>query len=175
MHWQAARKNQRQMAVWSFWLLGKKLLIDRFILPRLEKNWMRLTMQGLTNLGLLGILVTGFASLALLSRGRIEDEMALESLGLSPLLSMGFNEALFSVRGGIWIAIAGAIMAFITEVLQAQEAHQYGETRITFNWLYWGCALFLLPKAIAIACLATLIWDTGSQIRQTVSANSGKT
>ncbi len=154
------------------WLIGKKLLISWLLLPRFKAAWLRWTVLGVSNLGLLGVLVTGFASLAALSKGRIEDELALEALGLSFLSAPGFDAALFSSRGGLWLAIPGAVVSFVGEIMQAAAARKCGETRITFGWLAWGCMLFLLPKAIAIAALVMLTWKTGAEIVQSISEDS---
>lgn len=154
------------------WLVGKKLLIGWFLLPRIRAAWLRGILVILSNLGLLGVLVTGFISLAALSKGRIEDELALEALGLSFLSTASLDATLFSTRGGLWLGIPGALISFLGEFMQFLEAVKHNETRITFGWLGWGCMLFLLPKGIAIAALAMLLWKTGSEIVQSLSEGS---
>jgi len=126
----------------------------------------------LSNLGLLGVLVTGFGSLAVLSKGRIEDEMALEVLGFSFMSTAGFDATLFSTRGGLWLAIPGALISFLGEIIKSAEAQKEGVSMITFGWLALGCALFLLPKAIAIAVIIMLMWNTSSEVVQYIADDS---
>jgi hypothetical protein len=154
------------------WLIGKKLLIDRLVLPRTGNLWLRGSLVILSNLGLLGVLVTSFAALAALSQGRVEDQLALEAMGLSFLSATGFDATLFAHRGGLWVALPGAFVSFVGEAVQAAEAQRHGEMRIPYGWVGWGCLLFLLPKAIAIAALAMLIWKTGADIVQSVRRSS---
>jgi hypothetical protein len=151
------------------WLIGKKLLIDRLILPRVGMGWLRWPLVILSNLGLLGMLLTGFTALALMSKGRVEDELALDALGLSFLSTAGFSPTLFSSHGGLWLAVPGAFVALVSEIIQAAEAQKHGEKRVPLVWLAWGCAFFLLPKAIAIVALVVLIWKTANEIIQNVS------
>ena len=154
------------------WLLGKRLLIKWFLLPRIRSPWLRWPLLILSNLAILGVLVTGFISLAVLSKGRIEDELALHALGLPFLSTAGLDVGLFSVQGGLWLAIPGALIVFLGELMQSSAAAKHGETRITFGWLLWGCMLFLLPKAIGIPVLVMRIWNTGSEIVQSMSEDS---
>ena len=119
---------------------------------------------GLANLGLFVVLVTGFGAFVALSlsKGRIENEMALTALGFQA--APGFDVALFSTQGGWGLAIIGAFVSFLQEFLQAAEqtaqAQRSGNTNVTFTlgWLAWGCLLFYLPKPIAIIALVILIW-----------------
>ena len=159
------------------WLVGKKLLVQRLLLPRAKRAWIRFSLLAVTNVGLVGTLLTGFAALALLSKGRMEDELALSALGLSFLSPSSFGAGLFSASGGLWIAVPGAIVSFIGEVLQSaensrQEALRDGtqSTTLTFGWLAWGCALYLLPLSVAIPALLVLIWSSGSDVVAAVSA-----
>jgi hypothetical protein len=69
----------------------------------------------------------------------------------------------------LWLALPGAFVALVGEIMQAAEAQKHGETRVPLVWLAWGCAFFLLPKAIAIVALVVLIWKTGGKIIQNVS------
>jgi len=49
---------------------------------------------------------------------------------------------------------------------KSQEAAHRGEQRtvLTFQWVAWGCALYLLPLAIGIPALAVLLWNTGTTV-----------
>jgi hypothetical protein len=67
------------------WLIGKKLLVDALLLPRVSRPGAKFALVIVANLGLLGTLLLGAVTLVFLSRGRIEDRMALDVLGLSPL------------------------------------------------------------------------------------------
>jgi hypothetical protein len=153
------------------WVLVRNLLVMRLFVPRIRQTWVRRLLIWLVNLGLLGIVVTGLAALAALSKGRIEDEMALDVMGLSFLSRAGFDPATFTVHGGWWLAIPGAMVSFIREMLDgAKHQRETGETRITFGWVCWGCMLFLLPRSIAILAFVTLIWETVSTMKEAVAA-----
>lgn len=152
-------------SVVAIWMLTHKLL------PRLFKpRWAKAVVVGLGNVLLIGVLMVGFASLAFLSKGRIEDQLALDAMGLSFISTVGFSPTWFSTNGGWWLALPGAIIAFIGEAMesyaQSEELRRQGtdQTNLTFGWLAWACALYLLPLAIALPAFVMVIWNTGQTL-----------
>jgi hypothetical protein len=153
------------------WGAGKKILLEKLLLPRTRNGFLRFLLVGLSNLALLGVLVTAFATMALLSHGRIEDELALEALGLPFFSKLGFDSAMFSTTGGLWLAIPGALIALVRDIgeiaLDAEAAKQHGESRlgIPVLWLGWACALYLFPLPIALPAFVVLIGSTGMTLK----------
>jgi hypothetical protein len=156
-------------------------LVTHQVLARFVKsNWARLIIVGIGNVLILGTLLVGFASLALLSRGRIEDQLALQSMGLDFLSTAGFSPTLFSSNGGWWLAIPGAVIAFLGDVIEsgvesdAQRAQGVDHVSFRLGWLAWACALYLLPMAIALAGFVVVIWNTGKSVASLGSESSSE-
>jgi hypothetical protein len=158
----------------ALWGVGKKLFVERVIVRLVKAQWGKPIMSAAADAGILGALVTGFIALGLLSRGRMEDQLALDALGLPFLSVAAFGTELHSSTGGLWLAIPAAILALIPEVIEAsratEQARAQGETRKYFphKWLGWACALFLLPLAIGIPALAILFLGAAKSLHSIV-------
>jgi hypothetical protein len=150
-----------------FWLLGKKVLIESFLLPRVSRSGAKLALVIVTNLGLLCTLLLGAATLIFLSKGRVEDQMALDVLGLSSLSGMGLDGGFYGIHGGLWLALPGAAAGLVGEIIEIIEANsdtQQTTIALPYRFLGWGCALYLLPLAVGIGALVALVWSTGSML-----------
>lgn len=151
------------------WLV--KLLIDwLLLLLRIENVWFWHIVVKLSSLVLFSFLLAEYASLAALSKGRVEDELELEVLGLSFLSIPGFDATLFSTQGGIWLAVPGAVVSLLGAARQDEVVDGWHRQHIPIEWLLWGCLLFLLPKAIAIVVLVVVVRRTYLEIAKSVSA-----
>lgn len=159
----------------ALWLVGKKFLIELVLLRRVRRQWIRESLGVLANCGLLGVVLTSFAAIALLSHGRIEDRLALEGLGFPVASAELLSSKLFTMRGGLWLAVPGAVVALFVELVEV--AHQMaaeargGETSgyLPVKWLGWGCALFLMPFAIGVPVFVILVWRGGSTMLELAS------
>jgi hypothetical protein len=94
-----------------------------------------------------------------LSYGRMEDEIALRNLGLSNLSFFALSPEAFTVRGGLWFAIPGLLVAFLRDVIEmvAVNHRNPSEFKFSFGWVAWFAALFLMPKAISTLALIFLV------------------
>jgi hypothetical protein len=155
----------------GFWLVGKKLVLERWVLPNARATWLKVVGGLLTATGLLGTLLTGMAALSLLSRGRLEDQLALDALGLTFLSGLAFEDQLYARSGGLLLAIPGALAGLIDECMKLFDANSDPNRvvlGVPYKWLGWACALYLLPMALAVPTTLVLVWSIAGQIKKKV-------
>jgi hypothetical protein len=132
--------------------------------------------RALVNSGLLGIAMLSVASLGILSRGRIEDEMALSSLGVAALGRIGLDTHFYAREGGLLIAIPGGILKFVLDILESIEEHSRTggrQTTLSLGCLMWAGVLFVLPLAVGIYALPVLIFQIGRALVATATEEGG--
>jgi len=138
------------------WVLIKKTLLDKIILPHIKKAALRIGLEITVSGGILGTLIFGFSALIILSRGRIEDGMALSNLGLGDLRLFSINPDYFAVNGGLLVAIPIAILVFLKEFLESNVV-QKSDGTLPLGCLPWGAVLFIMPRAISIFIAVYLV------------------
>jgi hypothetical protein len=147
------------------WVGLKKLLVDRLLLPRIQGLGARWGIDVTSKLALAGFLATGFAALVVLGRGRLEDQMALEYLGLSALGNLAFDPATFTQGGGLWFALPVAVLVFIKDILKDNVVDPEPATKtLSIGFVCWAAVFYLMPKAICFFALFILVPQTVSVV-----------
>lgn len=147
------------------WLLLKKLVVDRYVLPRVQRKAARFGIQVLSEGSLVAFLATGFLALVVLGRARIEDQMALQYIGLSGLGGLGISPVLFAKTGGFWFAVPVAILVFLKDMLQSNIVEKVpGEANLSFAFIAWAAVFYILPMGICIFAFFMLLVSTISTI-----------
>lgn len=160
------------LSVLAFWLLFNKLLLERLLLPFLRNRFARWGIEFTSKVTLLTFVVTAVATIVVLGRGRIEDQLALAQLGLGSLGPIGFDPSLYAAPGGLWVAIPGAIIALGVDFFQTLLSSQASEGRrvnIQLGFIPWAAVLFVLPKAIGYFLLGYLAVRLIAGARELVS------
>jgi len=162
------------LCVLAFWLLINKLLIDKLLLPFLRNRFARSGVVFTSELALVAAVVSGVATMLVLGRGRIEDELALARLGLSSVGPIGFDPQLYAVPGGLWMAIPGGLIAMGVDFFKtlASSKESGGQNvNIQLGFLSWTAALFILPKAIGYFLLVYLFVQVTVRFKELVSSD----
>ncbi|MEX2260902.1 MAG: hypothetical protein WD696_03070 [Bryobacteraceae bacterium] len=162
------------LCVLVFWLLFNKLLIERLLLPFLRSRFARSGIVFTSEVTLLAFVVAAVATIAVLGRGRIEDELALARLGLSSLGPIGFDPSLYATPGGLWLAIPGGLIAVGVDFFQTLVSSKESGGRsvnIQLGFILWAAVLFILPKAIGYFLLAYLFVQVIASFKELVSGD----
>jgi hypothetical protein len=145
------------------WLCLKKLLVERVLLPHIQRRGTHWGIEVTSGLASAGFLVTGFAALVILGRGRIEDQMALEYVGLSGLGNLGFDPATFTRGGGLWFALPVAVLVFFKDFLEDNVVNAQPNTAmLPLGFLGWAALFYLMPKGICFFALFIVVLQTAS-------------
>jgi len=163
------------LCVLAFWLLVNKLLVDKLLLPFLRNRFAKGGIVFTSSATLFASVASAVAVIAVLGRGRVEDELALARLGLGSIGAAGFDPSLYAAPGGFWLAIPGCILAMIVDLFQtALSGKQSGgsETNISLGFIPWTAVLFILPKAIGYFLLAYLFVQVIGSIKSLVTDDS---
>jgi hypothetical protein len=150
------------LCVAAFWLLVNKLLVETLLFPLLRNRLARFGVVLTSQVTFVAFLVSAIATIAVLGRGRIEDELALARLGLTSLRSIGFNPSLYATPGGLWLAFPGTLIAIGIDFLKtAAVSRESGgrNTTIELGFLLWAPTLYILPKALGYFLLVYLLFQ----------------
>lgn len=162
------------LCVLVFWLVINKLLTEKILLPFLRNRFPRSGVVFTSELALVAVVVAGVATILVLGRGRIEDELALAQLGLSSLGPIGFDPRLYAIPGGLWLAIPGGLVAigvdFFETVASSKESGNQN-VNVQLGFISWAAALFILPKAIGYFLLAYLFVQVIVGFKKLVSSD----